>query len=126
MRVVLFTAALPSSLVPLKTRRVSPVSNAAERLPARLGVVSSVLAPGDRGPVWKPALSEMALIAAVVVGAAVSRMKERLVERGPSSPRSEITRAVNRYVVPALAGREGMKDQLWPLTVAVPRRTPLP
>ena len=68
----------------------------------------------------------MAVMAAVMVGATVSRMKERLVERGPSCPRSLITRAVNRYVVPALAGRVGMKDQLWPLTVAVPRRLPLP
>ena len=43
--VVLLTVALPSKVVPLKMRRVSPVASAAESVPLIVGVGSSVVPP---------------------------------------------------------------------------------
>ena len=69
---VLFTLALPSRVDPLNTPRVSPLARAAERVPEKVGVASSVTAPLATLPLIKPTLSAVAVMAAVVVGAVVS------------------------------------------------------
>ena len=70
-------------------------------------------------------MSRTEVMAPLVVGAVVSRVKRREVERGPKMPRAETTRAVIVYVLPTEGGREGVKAQLWPVTEALPSRTPL-
>ena len=48
--VVLLTLALPNRVEPLKMRRVSPVPRAAEIVPEKVGVLSSVMAAAARLP----------------------------------------------------------------------------
>ena len=91
---MLLTTAEPSNTAPLNTRSVSPLAKDAAMLPLMLGVVSSLLAPGATVPWMAPTLSVTPLMLAVVLGAVVSRTKERAGETGPSAPMAEPTLAV--------------------------------
>ena len=92
--VVLLTVALPSRVVPLKMRRVSPVARAAEMVPLMVGVMSSEKALAATLPWIKPMSSATAVIAAVVLGAVVSSVKERVADAVPRLPAASATRAV--------------------------------
>ena len=105
---LLFTIALPSSVAPLKRRRVSPAASAADKVPLIVGVRSLVRPPGATVPCRMPALSLTPVIAAVVAGAVVSRTNVRAAEATPRLPAASATRAVIEYVVPAVTGRVGV------------------
>jgi hypothetical protein len=91
---VLLTLALPSRVVPLNTRKVSPLAKAVLRVPERVGVVSSVAVPSSTEPWRRPVLSLTAVMAAAAEGAVVSRTKERAGWAAPTTPLAETTRAV--------------------------------
>ena len=96
VRSVLLTLASPSTVVPLKSFRLSPSLSAALRVPLRLGVGSSSIAAAMTPlvPVLLPALSSIAVIVAVVLGAVMSRFSTKADDSGPLKPLASMTRAV--------------------------------
>ena len=98
------------------------MTSTAVRVPLRVGVVSSVLAPGATAPCSAPLLSCTPVMALRMVGATVSRMMAQPAERGPAASRAVITRAVKVKVTRSALGRVGVNVQLWPLTLAMPSR----
>ena len=61
-------------------RRLSPELRLLLRVPARVGVRSSELAPSSRFPLMSPTLSEMRVMTLRVAGAAESRISWRVLE----------------------------------------------
>ena len=75
-------------------RKVSPAERGDERVPEKVGDVSSVKPACGKKPVKGPKLSSTPVIEAVMAGALVSSKKERLEEALPRLPARSPTRAV--------------------------------
>ena len=69
LQVVPLTVAVPRMAPPLNTRSVWVAVSAALRVPLKVGVVSSVVAPRAKGPVLAPTLSSTWVMLDVWLGA---------------------------------------------------------
>ena len=103
-------------------RRVSPEARAAVRVPERVGLRSSVRALLARLPFLKPTLSVMRVMELRLAGAELSRVRRRVLERRPRLPAASATRARSRWVRLVARLDLGVKLQLRPRTVALPRK----
>ena len=103
-------------------RRVSPELRLLLRVPVRVGVRSSELAPSSRFPLMSPTLSEMRVMTLRVAGAAESRISWRVLEGVPRFPAASVTRAEKEWVRLVARLELGVKIQLRSSTEALPRK----
>ena len=102
--------------------RLSPELRLLLRVPARVGVRSSELAPSSRFPLMSPTLSEMRVMTLRVAGAAESRISWRVLEGVPRFPAASATRAEKEWLRLVTRSESGVKSQLRPSTEALPRK----